>query len=166
MTFQEALRLRLNIIQPTQQQIREFLKARPSTLSPGIKWVFVNYFVFVFPFFSLLCFVILMGFLIFGIFSLFIFFSPLPTPSTNREFVTRLRKANKTVYLITGGFDCIIEPVADELGIPLDHMFANKLYFHFNGVFCLFINKPFCIRFDYKFNSFVFCCCCFFLSQI
>lgn len=37
MTFQEALRLRLNIIQPTQQQIREFLKSRPSTLSPGIK---------------------------------------------------------------------------------------------------------------------------------
>lgn len=39
MTFQEALRLRLNIIQPTQRQIRDFLKARPSTLSPGIKYV-------------------------------------------------------------------------------------------------------------------------------
>lgn len=37
MTFQEALRLRLNIIRPTQQQIRDFLKAQPSTLSPGIK---------------------------------------------------------------------------------------------------------------------------------
>lgn len=52
-----------------------------------------------------------------------------------REFVSRLQKANKTVYLITGGFDCLIEPVADELGIPLDHMFANKLFFHFNGTF-------------------------------
>lgn len=37
MTFQEALRLRLNIIRPTQQQIRDFLKAQPSTLSQGIK---------------------------------------------------------------------------------------------------------------------------------
>lgn len=96
MTFQEALRLRLNIIQPSQQQIREFLKARPATLSPGIK-----------------------------------------------EFVSRLRKANKTVYLITGGFDCIIEPVAEELGIPLDHMFANKLFFHFNGKYAGFdVNQP------------------------
>lgn len=53
----------------------------------------------------------------------------------HREFVTRLREANKTVYLITGGFDCLIEPVANELGIPLDHMFANKLHFHFNGTY-------------------------------
>lgn len=51
----------------------------------------------------------------------------------NREFVNRLRDSNKKVYLITGGFDCLIEPVADELGIPLDHMFANRLYFNFNG---------------------------------
>ncbi|XP_055317213.1 phosphoserine phosphatase isoform X2 [Sitodiplosis mosellana] len=96
MTFQEALRLRLNIIQPTQQQIREFLKSRPSTLSPGIM-----------------------------------------------EFVSRLRDANKTVYLITGGFDCLIEPVADELGIPLDHMFANRLFFNFNGKYAGFdVNQP------------------------
>lgn len=38
MTFQEALRLRLNIIQPSQLQIRDFLKTHPSTLSPGIKY--------------------------------------------------------------------------------------------------------------------------------
>lgn len=50
-----------------------------------------------------------------------------------REFVGRLRDEDKQVYLITGGFDCLIEPVAQELGIPLDHMFANKLFFHYNG---------------------------------
>lgn len=38
MTFQEALRLRLNIIKPSQKQIREFLKAHPSTLSPGVRY--------------------------------------------------------------------------------------------------------------------------------
>jgi phosphoserine phosphatase len=37
MTFQEALRRRLDIIKPTQNQIREFLRQKPSTLSPGIK---------------------------------------------------------------------------------------------------------------------------------
>lgn len=37
------------------------------------------------------------------------------------------------MYLISGGFDCLIEPVAIELGIPLQNMFANKLHFTFNG---------------------------------
>jgi phosphoserine phosphatase len=37
MTFQEALRRRLDIIKPSQKQIRDFLAQRPSTLSPGIK---------------------------------------------------------------------------------------------------------------------------------
>lgn len=37
MTFQEALRRRLDIIKPSQRQIREFLAQRPSSLSPGIK---------------------------------------------------------------------------------------------------------------------------------
>lgn len=37
MTFQEALRRRLDIIKPSQGQIREFLRQKPSTLSPGIK---------------------------------------------------------------------------------------------------------------------------------
>lgn len=39
MTFQEALRRRLDIIKPSQRQIREFLTQKPSSLSPGIKWV-------------------------------------------------------------------------------------------------------------------------------
>jgi phosphoserine phosphatase len=37
MTFQEALRRRLDIIKPTQSQIRQFLVERPSTLSPRFK---------------------------------------------------------------------------------------------------------------------------------
>lgn len=37
MTFQEALRRRLDIIKPSQRQIRDFLLQKPSTLSPGIK---------------------------------------------------------------------------------------------------------------------------------
>lgn len=37
MTFQEALRRRLDIINPSQKQIKEFVKKHPSTLSPGVK---------------------------------------------------------------------------------------------------------------------------------
>lgn len=96
MTFQDALRLRLNIIQPSQRQIQDFLKSHPSTLSPGIK-----------------------------------------------EFVQRLRDANKSVYLITGGFDCLVGPIAEKFGIPLDHLFANKLHFQFNGQYAGFdVNQP------------------------
>ncbi|KAK9737282.1 hypothetical protein QE152_g10833 [Popillia japonica] len=39
MTFQEALKLRLNIIQPTLQQVRQFIQTKPPTLSPGIKYL-------------------------------------------------------------------------------------------------------------------------------
>lgn len=35
MTFQDALKRRLDIINPSQQQIREFIKTQPPTLSLG-----------------------------------------------------------------------------------------------------------------------------------
>jgi phosphoserine phosphatase len=40
---------------------------------------------------------------------------------------------SKKIYLISGGFDCLIEPVAVDLGIPLTNLFANKLMFDFKG---------------------------------
>lgn len=47
------------------------------------------------------------------------------------------------MYLISGGFDCLIEPVALELGIPAENMFANKLQFYFNGEYAGFdTNQP------------------------
>ena len=39
------------------------------------------------------------------------------------------------VYMITGGFRDVIEPLADYLGIPRDHVFANKLFFKEDGKF-------------------------------
>lgn len=96
MTFQEALRRRLDIINPTQTQISEFLQSRPCTLSPGVK-----------------------------------------------DLMETLRSRDISVYLITGGFDCLIEPVAKEVGIPMENVFANKLLFHFNGEYAGFdTNQP------------------------
>lgn len=52
--------------------------------------------------------------------------------------MNRLKAKQIKVYLISGGFDCLIEPVAVELGIPAENMFANKLQFYFNGEYAGF----------------------------
>ncbi|KAL7046350.1 hypothetical protein ACKWTF_002549 [Chironomus riparius] len=96
MTFQEALRRRLDIIKPTQSQIRQFLIEKPSTLSPHIK-----------------------------------------------DFIDYLHSMNKKIYLISGGFHSLIDPVCQELGIPLTNLFANKLLFDYNGNYAGFdTNQP------------------------
>lgn len=96
MTFQDALKIRLNIIRPSQQQIYDFVKSRPSTLSRNVK-----------------------------------------------RFVEHLKAEGKQVYLISGGFDCLIEPVANELNVPISHLYANKLMFYCNGEYAAFdTNQP------------------------
>ncbi|EDW69604.1 phosphoserine phosphatase [Drosophila virilis] len=96
MTFQDALKIRLNIIRPSQQQVADFIKQRPSTLSRNVK-----------------------------------------------RFVAQLKADGKQVYLISGGFDCLIAPVAAELGIPLTNMYANKILFDYKGAYDSFdINQP------------------------
>lgn len=96
MTFQEALRRRLNIIRPSQNQIREFLKLNPSILTAGV-----------------------------------------------RNLINKLKSENKEVFLITGGFDCLINPIAEQVGIPLENVFANKLFFTYNGDYAAFdTNQP------------------------
>ncbi|XP_061515881.1 phosphoserine phosphatase isoform X1 [Anopheles gambiae] len=91
MTFQEALKRRLDIIKPSQRQIREFLKTHPSIISAGVK-----------------------------------------------ELIEQLRKNNAEIFLISGGFDCLIEPVADALEIPLCNLYANRLFFNYNGSYAGF----------------------------
>lgn len=51
----------------------------------------------------------------------------------SRELITHLKSKNIKVYLITGGFSCLIEPVAKAVGIPMENVFANKLLFFYNG---------------------------------
>ncbi|XP_037934616.1 phosphoserine phosphatase [Teleopsis dalmanni] len=91
MTFQDALMIRLNIIRPTQKQISDFIKIRPSILTRNVK-----------------------------------------------RFIEQLKADGKQVYLISGGFDCLIEPVARELDIPITNLFANKLMFYHNGDYASF----------------------------
>ncbi|XP_034831914.1 phosphoserine phosphatase isoform X2 [Maniola hyperantus] len=96
MTFQEALKKRLDIIRPSVSQIREFIEIFPNHLTPGIT-----------------------------------------------ELVKTLHERGVTVYLVSGGFRSLIEPVAEKLHIPLSNVFANRLKFYFNGEYAGFDeNEP------------------------
>ncbi|XP_073035886.1 phosphoserine phosphatase, chloroplastic-like isoform X1 [Primulina eburnea] len=49
--------------------------------------------------------------------------------------VKKLKDKNKDVYLISGGFRQMINPVASILGIPLESIYANQLLFGSSGEF-------------------------------
>ncbi|XP_052753247.1 phosphoserine phosphatase isoform X2 [Galleria mellonella] len=96
MTFQEALKKRLDIIRPSVSQVQDFLDKFPVRLTPGIS-----------------------------------------------QLVKALQERGVTVYLVSGGFRSLIEPVAEKLGIPSSHIFANRLKFYFNGEYAGFDeNEP------------------------
>lgn len=80
--FQDALRQRLDLLQPSRQQIQECLRRHPFHFSPHLV-----------------------------------------------ELVRTLQQLDKSVYLISGGFRIMIEPVAERLGIPPTHIYANTLTF-------------------------------------
>lgn len=54
------------------------------------------------------------------------------------ELVARLHELDRDVYLISGGFDIIIEPVANLLNIPVENIFANSIKFYFDGSYAGF----------------------------
>lgn len=59
------------------------------------------------------------------------------------ELVKKLKDSGTTVYLISGGFRQMINPVASILGIPLENIFANQLLFGTSGEFAGFdSNEP------------------------
>ncbi|XP_057798167.1 phosphoserine phosphatase, chloroplastic [Salvia miltiorrhiza] len=57
--------------------------------------------------------------------------------------VKKLHEKNKAVYLVSGGFRQMINPVATLLGIPLENIYANQLQFGSSGEFSGFDpNEP------------------------
>lgn len=49
------------------------------------------------------------------------------------ELCSTLQKQNKSVYLVSGGFRIMIEPVADVLNIPHENIYANTIFFNDDG---------------------------------
>ena len=54
------------------------------------------------------------------------------------ELFASLRGANKTVYLVSGGFRQMIAPVAAALDVPPENVFANNILFNDDGSYASF----------------------------
>ncbi|XP_046620934.1 phosphoserine phosphatase isoform X3 [Neodiprion virginianus] len=91
MDFRTSLSVRLSILQPSADQVKEFLRTHPIRLSPGIK-----------------------------------------------TLVETLQSQKKQVFLISGGFRSLILPVAAQLNIPPENVFANRLKFYLTGEYAGF----------------------------
>jgi len=87
LSFREALKRRLDMIKPTEQQIEDIV-SDPSLIrmTPGM-----------------------------------------------RELVRELHRRGTKVFLVSGGFHEVIDPIAQMLGIPVDHVYANRLLFNEDG---------------------------------
>ncbi|XP_012272758.1 phosphoserine phosphatase isoform X2 [Orussus abietinus] len=60
-----------------------------------------------------------------------------------KTLVNTLQSQKKQVFLISGGFRCLIAPVAAQLNIPAENICANRLKFYFNGEYAGFDeNEP------------------------
>lgn len=55
-----------------------------------------------------------------------------------KELISRLHGLGRDVYLISGGFDVIIQPAARRLNIPTENIFANSIKFYFDGSYAGF----------------------------
>ncbi|CEG35819.1 phosphoserine phosphatase [Plasmopara halstedii] len=84
--FEDALAARLNIIQPSRQDIQDCLEQHPPMFTPGI-----------------------------------------------RKLVATLKNKKIDVFLVSGGFRVMIEPIAEELDIPLSNVYANTIFFDNDG---------------------------------
>ncbi|XP_078082077.1 phosphoserine phosphatase isoform X2 [Mustelus asterias] len=50
-----------------------------------------------------------------------------------KNLVDHLQQHGVQIFLISGGFRCIVEHVAEKINVPLSNVYANKLKFYFNG---------------------------------
>ena len=57
-----------------------------------------------------------------------------------RELVKLLQTKGVSVFLISGGFIQLIEPIADALGIQKDDIYANILLFNDKGDNLIYVN--------------------------
>jgi phosphoserine phosphatase len=84
--FQDALKMRLDLMQPSKSQIETLLTEQPLALTNGVA-----------------------------------------------QLVESLQKKNVDVWLVSGGFRIMIEPVAEKLNIPITNIVANHILFDEKG---------------------------------
>uniref|UniRef100_A0A0P6BSS2 Phosphoserine phosphatase n=1 Tax=Daphnia magna TaxID=35525 RepID=A0A0P6BSS2_9CRUS len=110
--FGESLKLRLNIIQPHHHHVRKLAEEQPLKITPHVQYVRGS-------------------FTMHQLFITFLFF-------VLRNLINTLHFLNKKPYLISGGFETLILPVANELGIPKENVYANRLKFYYDGSYAGF----------------------------
>ncbi|KAK3751820.1 hypothetical protein QZH41_013277 [Actinostola sp. cb2023] len=60
-----------------------------------------------------------------------------------RDVISTLMERGTEVYLVSGGFRSIIEPIAEDLKIPKENIFANTILFDDKGMYNGFdLNEP------------------------
>jgi phosphoserine phosphatase len=91
MKFQDALRQRLELLEPSRDQILECLEKHPLQLTPGIE-----------------------------------------------DLIETLHELKKDVYLVSGGFRIMIEPVAKAVCVSKTNIYANTILFDENGKYAGF----------------------------
>ncbi|GMH41969.1 hypothetical protein BSKO_09888 [Bryopsis sp. KO-2023] len=99
MKFEEALKLRLDCMNPSQNDVDRFLVEHPPRLSKGIP-----------------------------------------------ELVKLIHGRGASIFLISGGFRQIINPIAEMLDIGLDQVFANTILFKEDGSYDGFDSNEFTSR--------------------
>ncbi|KAF8065537.1 hypothetical protein HT031_003138 [Scenedesmus sp. PABB004] len=62
------------------------------------------------------------------------------------ELVRALQARGTAVFLVSGGFRQVIHPIAEALGIPLSHVYANQLLFKEDGSYAGFDAAEFTSR--------------------
>lgn len=55
--------------------------------------------------------------------------------------VRKLQDRGVAIFLVTGGFTCIVQSFAQELNIPTTNIYANKLLFDFDGEYVTFDDR-------------------------
>jgi phosphoserine phosphatase len=84
--FQDALKMRLDLLKPSKQSIQDCLEATPLQLTPGVE-----------------------------------------------SFIETLVMANIDVYLVSGGFRIMIEPIARQVCVAKTNIYANTILFDNDG---------------------------------
>jgi phosphoserine phosphatase len=86
MKFQDALKLRLELLRPARQSIQTLLKEQPLVLTENVEYL-----------------------------------------------MKALKNKSVDVWLVSGGFRIMIEPVASQLNIPTENILANTILFDDDG---------------------------------
>jgi phosphoserine phosphatase len=72
--------------------------------------------------------------------AIFLFINFINSIFNNRDLVEMLHERSVKVFLVSGGFRKIINPVADILKIDRQNVYANTILFKENGIFILKID--------------------------